>query len=206
MVEYIVEVSAHFESRSIAELEKLAHPEIHSPSPRSRQSISFRDIRIVERVSSNGWWRKGIRVEELIALPDVLVAAEHEWPERSATKSSHGVNKLARHISGKNRVAIVAEPEWSKPCTTLGKHIPGKRETTKRRLSPAGKVVSVTSTFAKRKFVNAVRNESVTRHKRVGRKVVRGSELVVERATETCVAGIKSVALLVQQCVARVKC
>ena len=54
MVEDIVEIYTHFESRSLAESEILAETEITPHVPGQNREVSLPDIRIVENVSACG--------------------------------------------------------------------------------------------------------------------------------------------------------
>ena len=66
MVEDVVEIYTHLESRTLTESEKLAQTHIHSPRSGPNEKVSLRDVGIVENISARRRHRKRGGIEESI--------------------------------------------------------------------------------------------------------------------------------------------
>ena len=160
MVKDIVEVRANFQSRRIAEFEKLANAKVHSPRAGSGENIAPGDIGVIEGISTNRRRRKRVFVKELIALLNVL-RARNQRSETGATKAANRIDEFTGDISWEYGVTSIAEPKWRKPSSALGEHIPGKLEAAERSVSPLRNIGAKFSALTEWEFINTIRNKSM---------------------------------------------
>src|SRR4030095_4332855 len=112
MIKNVVEVRTNLEPCRLAEIEKLADTEVHSPHAWSSENVAPRDSGVVEGISTNGRGSKRRWVEELITLLQVLGGArDYQGPEGGAVgraKASNRVDELTGNVPREDRITVAA--------------------------------------------------------------------------------------------------
>src|ERR1043165_5568599 len=155
MVEDVVELSPHLESRRLAKSEVLAHAQIHAPRSWTSKEISFRDGGIVKQVRAEWWKTKSSWIEDLIARQAGVRIAHHGRPIRVRRKITNGIDEPTADVAWSKEAevaAAIANPERSETGSALRKHVPAQIPPARDGVRPLGHVFAVRTFAANREL------------------------------------------------------
>src|SRR6267143_718398 len=202
MVEYVVDVRAYLGGYSVAEVEVLVNPEIHTPGARPPEHVPLGNSCLAEKVCSYRGDSERSRIPNSVTTPLIEVIAKHHWAEGLVIEITHCIYRtyadVARGYGGIIVRAIVTCPERSEPRTGFCEHVKGGLPPTKERISKPGHRGTILATSTERQIVDAIGNYAIAGNIAVDSIIAVWLELIIGHTAEAGIAGVQRGRFLVQ--------
>ena len=140
MVKDIIDICPDLRRPAFTEMKVLVNAKVYTPGSGSLQHISRRNIGIAEEVCADRRQIECVGIKNLVANA-VIGVTGHDGPiARLDVEVANGVRRSYADIAGRNRKAVVADPERRETSSRLGKHVETGLPSPDHRIRPLGEM------------------------------------------------------------------
>ena len=138
MVEDVINICPDLGRPAFPEMKVLVNAEIDTPGSGPVQHVPWRDIGVAEEVRANRRQIECVGIKDLVANA-VIGVAGHDGPiARLDVEIADRVRRSYANVAGRNREAVIANPERGEAATGLGKHVEAGLPSTDHCVGPLG--------------------------------------------------------------------